>query len=89
MHKLATCGFVVIDVDTFELQVRVAVVRPSWVDAVLIGDHLPELCQYNSNYFFLYIISLSHSQTRKKLANKMSRKLHKHQFLYASITMCH
>jgi len=40
---IVTCGFVVIDVDTFQLQIGVAVVRTSRVDAMLIGDNLPEL----------------------------------------------
>merc|ERR1719217_178455 len=38
-----TRGLVVVDIDPLQLQIRVAVVGPSWVDAVLIADHLPEL----------------------------------------------
>mmetsp|Transcript_11881 Transcript_11881/g.30750 ORF Transcript_11881/g.30750 Transcript_11881/m.30750 type:complete len:467 (-) Transcript_11881:15-1415(-) len=42
-HIAATRRLVVVHVDALELQVRVAVVRASRVDAVLIGDNLPEL----------------------------------------------
>lgn len=38
-----TGGLVVIDVDAFELEVAVAVVRAGRVDAMLVRDHLPEL----------------------------------------------
>jgi proteasome assembly chaperone (PAC2) family protein len=39
----ATGGFVVVDVDSLELEVGVTVVGASWVNAVLVGDNLPEL----------------------------------------------
>jgi hypothetical protein len=39
----ATGGFVVVDVDPLELKIRVTVVGASWVNAVLVGDDLPEL----------------------------------------------
>merc|ERR1712070_1297380 len=42
-HVAAAGGLVVVDVDALELEVGVAVVGSGWVDAVLIGDHLPEL----------------------------------------------
>ena len=42
-HVAAASGLVVVDVDTLELEVRVAVVRTRGIDAVLITDHLPEL----------------------------------------------
>ena len=38
-----TGGLIVVDADSFELEVGVAVVRASWVNAVLVGDYLPEL----------------------------------------------
>jgi len=39
----ATSGFVVVDVDSLELEVRVSVVGTGWVNTVLIGDDFPEL----------------------------------------------
>ena len=38
----ATSGFVVVDVDPLELEVRVTVVGTGGVNSVLIGDDLPE-----------------------------------------------
>ena len=38
-----TGGFVVVDVDSLELEIRVTVVATGWVNTVLIGDDLPEL----------------------------------------------
>ena len=43
-HVLAAGGFVEVDVDALELQVRVAVVGAGGVDAVLVRDDFPELC---------------------------------------------
>ena len=45
---MATCGFIVVDVDPLELEVGVAVVCAGRVDAVLVRDHLPELQQPNN-----------------------------------------
>merc|ERR1719353_2541029 len=42
-HVAAARRLVVVHVDALELQVRVAVVRAGRVDAVLVGDNLPEL----------------------------------------------
>merc|ERR1712029_77163 len=39
----ASSGFVVVNVDSLELEVGVSVVGASWVDSVLIGDDFPEL----------------------------------------------
>jgi hypothetical protein len=39
----ATSGFVIVDVDPLELKIRVTVVGAGWVNAVLVGDDLPEL----------------------------------------------
>lgn len=39
----STGGLVVVHVDSFKLEVRIAMVAAGWVDAVLVGDHLPEL----------------------------------------------
>ena len=35
-------GFVVVDIDSFQLEVRITVVRSAWINTVLIGYHLPE-----------------------------------------------
>lgn len=40
---LATTGLIVVDVDAFQLQLRLAVVSSIGLDAVLVGDNLPEL----------------------------------------------
>merc|ERR1719460_3332340 len=42
-HVAAAGGFVEVDIDALELEARVAVVGAGGVDAVLIGDYLPEL----------------------------------------------
>ena len=39
----ATGGFVEVNVDTLELEVGVSVVGAGWVNAVFVGDDLPEL----------------------------------------------
>ena len=39
----ATGGFVVVDVDSLELEIGVTVVGTSWVNAVLVGNDFPEL----------------------------------------------
>merc|ERR1719174_1991791 len=39
----STRGLVVVHIDALELQIGIAFVRPGWVNAVLIGDDLPEL----------------------------------------------
>jgi len=39
----STSGLVVVDVDSLELEIGITVVGTSWVDAVLVGDDLPEL----------------------------------------------
>ena len=39
----ATSGFVVVDVDSLELEVGVTVVGTSWVNSVFVGDDFPEL----------------------------------------------
>jgi hypothetical protein len=38
----STGGFVVVDVDSLKLEVRVTVIGTGWVDTVLIGDNFPE-----------------------------------------------
>ena len=42
-HVFAARRLVVVNVDSLQLEVRVAMVGTSRVDAVLVGDHLPEL----------------------------------------------
>ena len=39
----ATSGFVVVDVDSLELEIGVTVVGTGWVDSVFVGDDFPEL----------------------------------------------
>jgi len=39
----ATGGLVIVDVDSFELEIGVTVVSTGWVDTVFVGDDLPEL----------------------------------------------
>jgi len=39
----ATSGFVVVDVDSLELEIGVTVVATGWVNTVLVGDDFPEL----------------------------------------------
>ena len=39
----ATSGFVVVDVDSLELEVGVSVVRTGWVNTMFVGDDFPEL----------------------------------------------
>ncbi len=42
-HVLSTRGLIVVDIDSLQLEVRVAIVSPSGVDAMLIRDDFPEL----------------------------------------------
>merc|ERR1711981_1448833 len=42
-HVATAGGLVVVHVDALQLEVRVAMVGSGWVDAVLVGDDLPEL----------------------------------------------
>ena len=44
-YIFASGSFVVVDVDSLQLQVGVTVVCASWVDSMFIGDHLPELLE--------------------------------------------
>ena len=43
MTVILTGGLIVVDVDPLQLEVRITVVCAGGVNAVLIGDHLPEL----------------------------------------------
>jgi len=38
----STGGFVVVDVDSLELEIRVTVVGTGWVNSVFVGDDFPE-----------------------------------------------
>lgn len=38
-----TWGFIVVDIDPVQLQVTVTMISTSWVNTVLITDHLPKL----------------------------------------------
>lgn len=40
-----TCGLIVVDIDPLQLQVTVAMVCASGVDAMFVTDHLPKLEQ--------------------------------------------
>ena len=42
-YVTSASGLVEVNVDTFELEVGVAVVGTSWVNAVLVGNNFPEL----------------------------------------------
>ena len=42
-HVLSTRGLIVVDIDSLQLEVGVAIVSPSGVDAMLIRDDFPEL----------------------------------------------
>ena len=42
-HISSTSGFVEVNVDSFELEIRITVVGTSGVDTVFIGDDFPEL----------------------------------------------
>ncbi len=46
---VVTCRLIVVDIDSLQLEIGVTMVCASWVDTVLIGDHLPELEQNKSN----------------------------------------
>ena len=53
---LATGGLIVVDIDAFQLKLRGAVVGAGGVDAVLVGDDLPELENLeNRNKIFSYL----------------------------------
>jgi hypothetical protein len=53
-----TSGLIVVNVNALQLKVRVAMVGTSGVDAVLIGDDLPELHKNKTNvkYTDLHIL---------------------------------
>jgi hypothetical protein len=56
-----TSGFVVIDVDSLELEIRVAMISTSGVDTVFIRDNLPELgTDLVSALTSLYVYNLTH-----------------------------
>ena len=42
-HVLPASCLVVVDIDSLQLEVGVTMVGASWVDAVLVGNNLPEL----------------------------------------------
>lgn len=42
-NESSSSGFIVVNVDSLELKVRVSVVGTGWVDSVLIRNNLPEL----------------------------------------------
>lgn len=43
MDDVLTWCFIVVDIDPVQLQVTVTMVSASWVNAMLITDHLPKL----------------------------------------------
>lgn len=43
VKRLHTWGFVVVDINPVQLEITVAVVSSSWVDAMLVTDDFPEL----------------------------------------------
>ena len=42
-NLLATGGFVIVDIDSFELKIRIAAIASSRIDSVFIWDDFPEL----------------------------------------------
>jgi len=42
-HILATRGFIVVNVDTLKLKVRITMVRTSRINTMFVGNHFPEL----------------------------------------------
>ncbi len=40
---MVTCGLIIVDIDSLQLEIRVTMVGASWVYAMLIRDNLPEL----------------------------------------------
>ena len=65
----STSGFVVVDVDSLELEIRVAVVGASGVDSVLVGDDLPELStDLVAALTSLDVDNLSHSFSNMKIS---------------------
>ena len=45
IYSFYTCSFIVINVDSFQLKVGIAMVCTSWIDAMLVRDNFPELQQ--------------------------------------------
>ena len=43
IFAILTSGLIVVDVDSLQLKVRITVVRASGINAVFVGDDLPEL----------------------------------------------
>ena len=50
-NEIRTCGFIVVYIDSLQLEVRVTMVGTSWVNAVFIRDHFPELKKQKINAF--------------------------------------
>ena len=42
-NLLSTCGFIVVNVNSFELKIGIAIIRSSWVDTMFIWDNFPKL----------------------------------------------
>ena len=61
-HVSSSGGLIVIDVDSFELKIRVTMIRTGWVDSMLIRDNLPELSSdLVTALTTLYVNNLSHA----------------------------
>lgn len=43
LATLPTCGLVVVDIDSFQLEVTIPMIGPGGVDAVFVTDNFPEL----------------------------------------------
>ena len=40
--KSTTSGFIIVDIDSFKLEIGVTMVGTGWVDSVFVGDDFPE-----------------------------------------------
>lgn len=50
MHHFLTGCFIVVDIDSLKLQVRVALVLPIWLDTMLVADYFPELKKHYNHH---------------------------------------
>lgn len=73
-YVFAAGRLIVVNVDAFELEVGVAVVGAGGVDAVLVGDDLPELEGNNKNYIPCWQIGALNTKKLSKI-EKFSENL--------------
>ncbi|PON37098.1 hypothetical protein PanWU01x14_322940, partial [Parasponia andersonii] len=81
-HEPTTTGFVVVDIDPLELEIRVPLVLPGGVDAVLGADDLPELgSDLVTALASLDVKNLSHFRYPKSKNPKRQRDLERERGL--------